>query len=57
MAAKAYVRLYEGRLPSLSGASFSLTANAGNANNERNVQAAGGFNNNNANNAYAVRAD
>jgi len=57
MAAKAYVRLYEGRLPSLSGASFSLSANAGNANNERNVQAAGGFNNNNANNAYAVRAD
>lgn len=57
MEAKTHVRLYEGRLPSLSGASFSLTANAGNANNERNVQAAGGFNNNNANYAFAVRAD
>lgn len=57
MAAKAYVRLYEGRLPSLSGASFSLAANAGNAYYERYVQAAGGFGNNNANGACAVRAD
>lgn len=33
------------------------TANAGNANNVRNVTSAGGLNNNNANNSYAVRAD